>query len=136
MESLATTNMWLAILVVVSLLEFLMICAAGLFVYKAYRQVMTTVEQVQRTHIAPVRARVDTILDEVQMLIDKVRHVQASVTDAFNHVTGAGTAIAGSVKAKTWPIVGIISGILSAAQSFKNGKNGKNDEPPVARYGT
>jgi hypothetical protein len=133
MESLATTNMWLAILAVVSLLEFLMICAGGLFAYKAYRQVMTVVEQVQRTHIAPVRARVDAMLDEVQMLIDKVRHVQASVTDAFNHVTGAGTAIAGSVKAKTWPIVGIISGILSAAQSFKNGKN---DEPPVARYGT
>ena len=133
MESLATTNMWLAILAVVSLLEFLMICAAGLFAYKAYRQVMTVVEQVQRTHIAPVRARVDAMLDEVQMLMDKVRHVQASVTDAFNHVTGAGTAIAGSVKAKTWPIAGIISGIRSAAQSLKNGRN---DDPPVARYGT
>jgi hypothetical protein len=133
MESLATTNMWLAILAVVSLLEFLMICAAGLFAYKAYRQVMTVVEQVERTHIAPIRARVDTMLDEVQMMIDKVRHAQASVTDAFKHVTGAGTAIAGSVKAKTWPIAGIISGIRSAAHSFKNGKK---DEPPVARYGT
>ena len=133
MESLATTNMWLAILAVVSLLEFLMICAAGLFAYKAYRQVMTVVENVERTHIAPVRARVDAMLDEVQTLVDRVRHVQASVSDAFKHVTGAGTTIAGSVKAKTWPIAGIISGIRSAAHSFKNGKK---DEPPVARYGT
>jgi len=130
---LATTNMWLAILAVVSLLEFLMICAAGLFAYKAYRQVMTVVENVERTHIAPVRARVDAMLDEVQTLVDRVRHVQTSVSDAFKHVTGAGTTIAGSVKAKTWPIAGIISGIRSAAHSFKNGKK---DEPPVARYGT
>jgi hypothetical protein len=133
MESLATTNMWLAVLAVVSLLEFLMICAAGFFAYRAYSQVMSVVDRVERTHIAPVRARVDVMLDEVQTLIDKVRHAQASVTDAFKHVTGAGTAIAGSVKSKTWPIAGIISGIRSAAESFRNGKN---DDPPIARYGT
>ena len=44
MDNLATTNIWLAILAIVSLLEFLMICAAGLFAYKAYRQAMSIVE--------------------------------------------------------------------------------------------
>jgi len=133
MDNLATTNVWLAILAIVSLLEFLMICAAGLFAYKAYRQVMSIVENVERTHVAPIRARVDAMLDEVQMMIDRLRHAQASVGEALRHVTGAGTAVAGSVKAKTWPIVGIINGIRSAAASFKNGKN---DEPPMPRYGT
>jgi hypothetical protein len=133
MESLATTNIWLAILAVVSLLEFLMICAAGLLAYKAYRQVMTVVETVERTHVAPLRARAEAMLDEVQLMIDKVKHAQTSVTDAFKHMTGAGSAIAGSVKSRTWPIAGIISGIRSAAQVLKNGNK---DEPPVARYGT
>ena len=133
MENLSTTNIWLAILAVVSLLEFLMICAAGLFAYKAYRQVMGVVENVERTHIAPVRARVDIMLDEVQMMIDRVKHAQASVSEAVRHVTGAGSVIAGTVKSKSWPITGIINGIRSAAASLKNGKD---HEPPMRHYGT
>jgi hypothetical protein len=133
MENLATTNIWLAILAIVSLLEFLMICAAGFFAYQAYRHVMTVVENVERMHVAPLRARVDAMLDEVQMVIDRVKHAQVAVTDAMKHVTGAGSVIAGSVKAKTWPIAGIINGVRAAAQTLKNGKN---DEPPYERYGT
>ena len=133
MENLATTNIWLAILAIVSLLEFLMICAAGLFAYRAYRQVMGIVENVERMHIAPVHARVDAMLDEVQAMVDRVKHTQASVAGALKHAAGAGLTIAGTVKARTWPIAGIISGIWSAAQSLKNGKR---DEPPMAHYGT
>jgi predicted PurR-regulated permease PerM len=133
MESLATTNIWLAILAIVGLLEFLMICAAGFFAYQAYRQVVTVVENVERMHVAPLRARVDAMLDEVQMVVDRVTHVQAAVTDALKHVTGAGSSIAGTVKSKTWPIAGIINGIRVAAQTLKNGKD---DEPPYQRYGT
>jgi hypothetical protein len=133
MESLATTNMWLAILAIVSLLEFVMICAAGFFAYQAYRQVMTVVENVERMHVAPLRARADAMLDEVQMVVDRVKHAQVAVTDALKHVTGAGSVIAGTVKSKTWPIAGIINGIRVAAQTLKNGKD---DEPPYQRYGT
>jgi hypothetical protein len=133
MESLSTTNIWLAVLAIVSVLEFLMICAAGIFGYKAYRHVMGVVENVERTHIAPVRSRVDAMLDEVQLMIDRVKHAQASVSDAVRHVTGAGSAIAGTVKSKSWPIAGIINGIRSAAASLKNGKS---NERPVRHYGT
>ena len=133
MDNLATTNIWLAILAIVSLLEFLMICAAGFLAYKAYRQVMTIVENVERTHVAPLRARADAMLDEVQMVVDRVKHAQVAVTDALRYVTGAGSVIAGSVKSKTWPIAGIINGVRAAAQTLKNGKG---DEPPFERYGT
>jgi len=133
MESLATTNMWLAILAIVSLLEFLMICAAGFFAYHAYRQVMGVIENVERMHVAPLRARVDAMLDEVQMVVNRVQHAQVAVTDALKHVTGAGSVIAGTVKSKTWPIAGIINGIRVAAQTLKNGKD---DVPPYQRYGT
>ena len=133
MDNVATTNIWLAVLAIVSFLEFLVICAAGFFAYKAYRQVMTIVESVERTHVAPLRARVDAMLDEVQIGVDRVKHVQVAVTDALKHVTGAGSVIAGSVKSKTWPITGIINGVRAAAQTLKNGKD---DEPPYERYGT
>jgi len=134
MESVTTTNVWLGILAVVSLLEFLMIVGAGLFAYKMYKQVMTTVETIERVHIAPLRARVDGILDEVQAVTEKVKHAQESVSDVFRHVTGTGTMVAGAVRSKAWPILGVIQGLRTAANTVM--KNGKNDHPPAARYGT
>ena len=114
---LTWTNTWLAILAVISLIQFLIVCAAGLLAYRMYQKAMTTIETVERVHIAPLRARVDGMLDQVQVMTDKVRHVQESVSDALRHVTGTGSAVAGAVKSKTWPIVGIIQGLKSVANS-------------------
>jgi methyl-accepting chemotaxis protein len=134
MESLTMTNLWLAILAVVSLLEFLLICAAGFFAYRTYRRAMAAIETVERVHIRPLRARADFLLDEVQKLVDRVKHAQESVGDALSQVAGTGSAVAETVKAKAWPVVGIVQGIRAAAHSIR--KNGKKDEPPFAHYGT
>jgi hypothetical protein len=134
MENLTTTNVWLGILAVVSLLEFLMIVAAGLFAYRLYTQLMATIQTVERVHIAPLRARVDRILDEVQTVTDKVKNVQESVSDALRQVAGTGSMVAGAVKSKTWPIIGIIQGLKTAATTVM--KNGKKDHPTIPRYGT
>jgi len=134
MESVTTTNVWLGILAIVSLLEFVMIVAAGLFAFKMYKQVMTTIETVERVHIAPLRARVDGILDEVQAVTNKVRHAQESVSDALRQVAGTGTMVVGAMRSKTWPIIGILQGLKSAANTVMG--NGKNGDPPAAHYGT
>ena len=137
MESLTTTNVWLGILAVISLLEFLMILAAGWFAYRMYKQVMTTIENVERVHIAPLRARVDGVLDEVQVITNKVKHAQDSVTDAFKQMAGTGSVVAGAVRSKAWPILGIIQGIRSAATTvMRNGKKDHDEPPRVAHYGT
>jgi hypothetical protein len=134
MESLETTNIWLAILAIVSLIEFLMIVAAGFFGYKMYRQVMATVENAERVHIAPLRARVDAILDEVQVMTAKFKHAQESVGDALEHFSGMGSVIGDAVKAKTWPLRGIIAGVREAAGTLVNKKNGKfEDDQTMAR---
>ena len=134
MENLTTTNIWLGILAIVSLLEFAIIAVAGLLAFRMYKKAMTTLETVERVHVAPLRARVDGLLDEVQAVTNKVKHAQESVSDALRQVAGTGSMVAGAVKSKTWPIVGLIQGLKSAANTVM--KNGKHDEPPVARYGT
>jgi uncharacterized protein YoxC len=128
MVDLTWTNTWLAILAVVSLIQFLIVCAAGFFAFRMYQKAMTTMQTVERVHIAPVRARVDGILDQVQGMTDKVRHAQESVSDAVRHLTGTGSAVAGAVKSKTWPIVGIFQGLKSVANSMRgNGRHGDSD---------
>jgi hypothetical protein len=132
MMDLTWTNTWLAILAVISLIQFLFVCAAGFLAYRLYRQAMMTIETVERLHIAPLRARVDGMLDQVQLMTDKIRHVQESVSDALRQVTGTGSAVAGAVKSKTWPIVGIFQGLKSVANSMMG--NGRHD-PPDRSYG-
>jgi hypothetical protein len=93
---------------------------------------MTTIETVERVHIAPLRARVDGLLDQVQVVTEKVKHVQESVSDALRHVTGTGSAVADAVKAKSWPIVGIFQGLKSVANSVMGNGREEHDRP----YGT
>lgn len=133
MNDLTMTNVWLGILATISLIEFLMIAAGGLMAYKAYKQAMTALESVERVHIAPLRARVDAVLDEVEVITGKVRHAQDSVASAFNTAAYAGTIIAGTMKSKTWPILGIINGVRMAASALrdKNGKDGKDGRPYI-----
>ena len=126
MTDLSTTNMWLAILTVVSVLEFLMICATVFLGYRLYQRTMDKLETVERVHIAPLHARADAVLDEVERIADKVRHAQDSVSDAFKHVAGTGNAVAWAVKARTWPIIGILQGLKSAANVVM--KNGRKDQ--------
>lgn len=128
MADLTWTNTWLAILAVIAAIQFLIMCAAGFMAYRMYQKAMTTIETVERLHIAPLRARVDALLDQVQTMTDKVRHAQDSVSDALRHVTGTGSAVAGAVKSKTWPIVGIIQGLKSVATTMMgNGRHDRGD---------
>lgn len=128
MVDLTWTNTWLAILAVISLIQFLAICVAGFMGYRMYQKAMTTLETVERVHIAPLRARVDNVLDQVQAVTDKVKHAQESVSDALRHVTGTGNAVAGAVKSKTWPIIGILQGLRSVASTVMgNGREEHSD---------
>jgi hypothetical protein len=130
MVDLTWTNTWLAILAVISLINFLVVCAAGFFAFRMYQKAMATLETVERVHVAPLRARIDGILDQVHVMTEKVRHAQESVSDALRHVSGTGTAVAYAVKSKTWPIVGIIQSIKSVANSvMRNGRSDHADSP-------
>ena len=131
MVDLTWTNTWLAILALISLIQFLMMCVAGFLAYRMYQKAMTTLETVERVHIAPLRARVDAMLDQVQLMTDKVSHAQESVSDALKHVTGTGSAVAGAVKSKAWPIVGILQGLKSVANSMMG--NGRRDQSTTGR---
>lgn len=128
MADLSWTNTWLAILAGIAVIQFLIMCAAAFFGYRMYQKAMATIETVERVHIAPLRARVDGLLDQVQAMTNKMRHAQDSVSDAFRHVAGTGSAVAGAVKSKTWPIIGIIQGLKSVASSvIGNGRHDRAD---------
>lgn len=124
MNDLTMTNIWLAILAIVSLVEFLMILTAAFLGYRLYRQAMSTIETVERVHIAPLRARIDAVLDEVQNITGRVKQAQDSMSHVLQTAAGAGSVIAGTVRARSWPLWGVINGVRVAATTLlKNGKD-------------
>jgi len=130
MADLTWTNTWLGILAAISLIQFLIMCVAGVLAYRMYQKAMTTIETVERVHIAPLRARVDSLLDQVQQMTEKVRYAQESISDALHHVTGTGSAVAGAVKSKAWPLIGIFQGLKSVATTMMgNGRHDHTDRP-------
>jgi hypothetical protein len=112
------TNVWLGLLTMVSLLELLLIAAAGYLLYKMYKQGMDAIERMERVHIAPLMVRMDVILDEVETIAGKVTHAQESVGRVFEAAAGVSSLVAGTVLSRTWPILGIVQGLRTATNTL------------------
>ena len=69
---LSTTNLLLGIMAVVSLLEGLVVIGIGVAGFMAYRRVMTLLEGLENRQVAPAMARVNSILDDVKGVTNKV----------------------------------------------------------------
>ena len=92
---------------------------------------MTAVETVERVHIAPLRARVDGMLDEVQAHDRQGQaRCRSRSSDAFRHIAGTGSMVAGAVRSRTWPIIGIIQGIRDGSE---HGHEERQEGRPTSR---
>jgi hypothetical protein len=120
-------NVWLAVLAIVSVLEFLMIVTAGVMGYRMYRTVTATLATVERMHLAPLHARADAILDEVHGVIDRVQHAQQSVGRAVRTANEAGQFIATAVSSRTRPFITV----LKAAQILRQNWRDNHPREPV-----
>lgn len=129
-EGLGWTNVWLGILAIVSLIEFLVIAAVGLLAYQIYRKATAVIDTIEQRHIVPLRAKVEAVIAEAQMVVDKgkevvgrVKDAEESVADAVKHAAHAGSLVIGSVKSKAWPILGIVQGVRVAITAMLNGRS-------------
>lgn len=129
-EALDWTNLWLGILAVVNLIEFLMIAAVGFFAYQMYRKTMTVIDTIELRHVLPLRAKVEAVIAEAQAVVDKgkevaerVKGAEESVADALKHAASAGSLVVGSVRSKAVPILGIIQGVRMAVKAMLNGRS-------------
>src|SRR5918992_1561859 len=69
---LGTTNMWLAIMAVVSVLEALLLIGMGVAGFLVYRRVMQLVNDLEVRQIEPLREKVENILVDVKAVTAQV----------------------------------------------------------------
>jgi hypothetical protein len=131
MNDPAMTNVWLAILACVSLAEFLMIVVGGFLTYRMYGRAVSLLTLVEREHIAPLHARVDAVLDELEYAATSIKRTQASMSAALHIASSAGELVADRVRANTWPIIGIFRGLRSAVRAIT--ANAESTHPSAVR---
>ena len=79
-----TTNMWLGIMAVVSVLEALLLIGIGVAGFLVYRRVMQLVSDLEARQIAPLRQKVDAILVDVKTITARVSEQTERVDHAIH----------------------------------------------------
>ena len=133
MTDLGTTNMWLAIMAIVSVLEALLLIGIGVGGFMAYRRVMGLVNDLEARQIAPVREKVDAILVDVKAVTARVsqqtERVNHAISDTMERVDDTAGRVTGSVRDKVNQAVGMARGIRAIVMSVLG--HDERHEPPA-----
>ncbi|CAN5739881.1 hypothetical protein BH24ACI5_BH24ACI5_15780 [soil metagenome] len=132
---LGTTNMWLAIMAIVSVLEALLLIGIGVAGFLAYRRVMQLVNDLEARQIAPLREKVDAILGDVKTVTARVsqqtERVNHAISGTIERVDDTADRVKDSVRDKINQVVGMARGIRAIVMSIL-GQDDRHDPPAPA----
>jgi len=135
MENLHTTNLFLGIMAVVSVLEALLLIGMGIGGFIVYRKVTQLVTDLEARQIAPLREKVDAILIDVKTVTARVsqqtERVDHAISGTIHRVDETADRVKGSVRDKVNQAVGVLRGIRAVITSVI----GNGSEPPVPGSG-
>ena len=136
---LGTTNMWLMIMAIVSVLEALLLIGMGVAGFLVYRRVMQLVNDLEVRQIAPLRAKVETILVDVKAVTAQVSHqterVNHAISGTMDRVDETAGRVTGSVRDKVNQAVGMARGIRAIVMSVL-GHDTRHEPPAPAASAT
>jgi hypothetical protein len=87
--NLNTTNVLLGIMAAVSVLQAILLVGVGVMAYRLYTEAMRTVRDVEARHIAPIVAKVNTLMVRVDAILLDVKDVTSVVTNRTERVDAA-----------------------------------------------
>lgn len=112
-----TTNTWLAILAISSLVQTCMLVGVLVVAMRAVSRVTTELAELRIRQIEPLSVRLHAIADDVQDVVRRVRSVDDEVRTALARGTSGVASAASAARRRVWPAIGIMRGI-AAASSF------------------
>ncbi|HVL67620.1 MAG TPA: hypothetical protein VM364_10190 [Vicinamibacterales bacterium] len=132
---LGTTNMWLAIMAIVSLLEALVLIGLAVGGFLMYRRVMALVNDLEARQIAPLREKVEGILVDVKAVTARVNEqterVNHAISGTMERVDETADKVKGSVRDKINQAVGMVRGLRALVMSVL-GHDTRHDPPAPA----
>lgn len=131
--SLGTTNVMLAVMAAVSVLEALVLIGLGIGGFMVYRRVMQVVTDLEARQIAPLRQKVDAILADVQAVTSRVSHqterVDHAISGTMERVDETAERVKGSVRDRINQAIGVARGVRAIIVSLLSSES--RHEPPA-----
>jgi methyl-accepting chemotaxis protein len=130
--NLSTTNVLLAVMAVVSVLQALVLIGAAVLGYRLYRQVVQTVHDIEQRQITPLAARAQTLMAAVDGILGDVKDVTGRVTrstervdtaihNTMHRVDETAGRVRASVASRACQLAGLVHGVRCAVGSLFNG---------------
>lgn len=139
--NLDTTNLLLGIMAAVSVLQALVLIGAGIMGWKLYRQVMQTVRDLEERQVAPLVARVDTLMTTVDGILADVKtitsrvgqqteRVNSAISSTMDRVDETADRVKTSVAHRVHRVVGLVNGVRAALGTLFNGHTRRSEAHP------
>jgi hypothetical protein len=134
---LGTTNVWLGIMAIVSLLQALVLIGVGVAAFVVYRRVMQLVNELETRQVAPLREKVEEILGDVRAVTSRVNHqterVNHAISGTMDRVDDTADRVKGSVRDRMNQAVGMVRGLRAIIMSVLG--HDTRHEPPTPAAG-
>ena len=124
---LQTTNTWLAILAVAGALQTLLLIATAVGLFQLYRRTASALQAFEQRHLAPISARAVLIMDDVQDVAARARHLDDAVRAKVHGLDTAARVARDVVADRIWPLVGFARAVQVGVRAFT-----KKTPAPVA----
>jgi hypothetical protein len=110
--SAVSVPLW--IMAVVSVLQALVLIAIGVAGYLVYSRVTTLIADLEARQIAPIREKVDTILDDVKAITARIsqqtERVDQAITGTIDRVDDTAARVRAGVYDKVSQAAGVVRG--------------------------
>jgi ElaB/YqjD/DUF883 family membrane-anchored ribosome-binding protein len=135
--NLDTTNLLLAIMAGVSVLEALVLIGLAVGGFMAYRRVMRLVNDLEARQIAPIREKVDRILTDVKSVTARVSHqterVDQAIAGTMERVDDTAERVKSTVRDKVYQATGVVRGVRAVIMSLLSSDS--RPKPPATAAG-
>ena len=112
---LATTNAWLAVIAIASVVQSLVVIGLVVAVFRLVRRTESAVDEVKREYLEPIATRTNKVIGEVEDALARFRSMDDRVSGAIDRTSEGLSAVAGVAKRHFWPVVGVVRGLRAIA---------------------
>ena len=139
--NLNTTNLLLGIMAAVSVLEALLLIAVGVMAWKLYTQTMETVREIEQRQVAPLAAKVHTLMGTVDGILVDVKgitsrlneqseRVNSAISTTIDRVDETADRVKTSLAYRVQRVAGLVQGMRAAVGSLFNGHTRRSEAHP------
>ena len=115
---LGTTNTWLAVIAIASLVQSLVIIGLLVAMFRLYRKTESAITDLKRDYVEPLATRANKVIGEVEDAIARFRAIDDRVSGALHRTEDRLSAVAGVARRRFWPVVGVLRGVRAIAHAI------------------